>query len=193
MVYEGSQALLVKLLRFSVPYVKCFEFGDSADDWYDVVFDILSKESKQKRLAIHGLPVVNDKVRTALTNMVDKGVLIEFKNIDHLIVLELPPSQFECLILEPKSDSPFFIKCHFTKSLNCSFRKLNFPLFAFSLIDENLPHPRKLPDDVIVDYAQEIYSGWVRPYDCTMKFFKAIKRVFPNANTLTIDLHPDYH
>uniref|UniRef100_A0AC34R5V5 Uncharacterized protein n=1 Tax=Panagrolaimus sp. JU765 TaxID=591449 RepID=A0AC34R5V5_9BILA len=105
MVYEGSQALLVKLLQFSVPYVKCLEFSDSVDEWYDVVFDILSKESKQKRLLIHGLPVVKDSARTALTNMVDKGVLIEFKDIKIIVLFQLPPCNFECLIIEYDCDS----------------------------------------------------------------------------------------
>uniref|UniRef100_A0AC34QBK4 DUF38 domain-containing protein n=1 Tax=Panagrolaimus sp. JU765 TaxID=591449 RepID=A0AC34QBK4_9BILA len=166
MVYDGSHAFLVKLIQFSVPYVKCIEFY-IAEEWCNVVFDILSKEWNQKRLLIYGLPVVNDKVRTALTNMVEKGVLIEFKNLDHLVVLELPPCNFESLTIEP-----FVSKC------------LIFTKF-------NLPHPWRIPDDIIVDYAQEIYSGWIQPDDCTMKFFKAMKRVFPNANSLKIDLEAE--
>uniref|UniRef100_A0AC34PW17 DUF38 domain-containing protein n=1 Tax=Panagrolaimus sp. JU765 TaxID=591449 RepID=A0AC34PW17_9BILA len=200
MVYEGSEALLRKLIQFSVPYVKCVEFYCFANEWYNVVFDVLSKESKQKTLLIYGLPVVNDKVKTALTNMVEKGVLIEFKNLDHLVVLELPPCRFESLTIDPFI-SKYLIFTKFgspgpdclvlqVKRLNCSFRKLNFPIFDFSLINENFPLPWRIPDDIIVVYAQEIHSGWIRPYDCTMKFFKAMKRVFPNVNTLKIDLSP---
>uniref|UniRef100_A0AC34R674 Uncharacterized protein n=1 Tax=Panagrolaimus sp. JU765 TaxID=591449 RepID=A0AC34R674_9BILA len=104
MVYKGSHALLMKLIQFAVPYVKCIEFNYYSIEWYDVVFGILSKESKQKRLAIDGLPIVNDKVRTALTNMVDNGVLIEFKNIEVFVVFEFPPCNFECLTIKPDSE-----------------------------------------------------------------------------------------
>uniref|UniRef100_A0AC34RDL7 Uncharacterized protein n=1 Tax=Panagrolaimus sp. JU765 TaxID=591449 RepID=A0AC34RDL7_9BILA len=187
MVYQGSEALLRKLIQFAVPYVKRLEFSDSEDKWYDVVFNILSKESNQKYLLIHGLPAVNDKVRTALTNMVDKGVLIGFKKIKTIVVFELPPCNFQCLTVEPDPESEW----RFLKYIKCSFRTFYFPITEFCFIDENLGLSWRIPDVFIVDYVQEIYSAHIPHYYCKMEIFNFLKRIFPNANTLFIDLDPN--
>uniref|UniRef100_A0AC34RD46 DUF38 domain-containing protein n=1 Tax=Panagrolaimus sp. JU765 TaxID=591449 RepID=A0AC34RD46_9BILA len=183
LVYEESQALLMKFIEFAVPYVKCIEFKHYGVQWYNVVFDILSKESKQKKLTIDGLSVVNDNVKTAFTNMVNKGVLIEFKNITLFVVFQLPPCNFECLTVEKDSE----LEWHFLKYIKCSFRKLNYP-FEFDSIDDDDPDLLTLPDDFNIDYVQEIYSTEIAPCECSLEFFETVKLVFPNVHTLTIDL-----
>uniref|UniRef100_A0AC34QDT7 DUF38 domain-containing protein n=1 Tax=Panagrolaimus sp. JU765 TaxID=591449 RepID=A0AC34QDT7_9BILA len=192
MVYKGSHAFLVKLIQFAVPYVNYIEFNCFSDEWYNVVFDLLSRESKQKTLTIDGLPVVIDIAKTALTNMVDRGVLIEFRNLELLVVFQLPPCNFECLAVESESDSePFMrprLEWRFLKYIKCSFRKLNFSIAEFSHIDDDFPPSWKVPGNFLVDYIQEIHSTKIVYYECTLELFMALKRVFPNANTLTIDL-----
>uniref|UniRef100_A0AC34RDE5 Uncharacterized protein n=1 Tax=Panagrolaimus sp. JU765 TaxID=591449 RepID=A0AC34RDE5_9BILA len=181
MGYKGSQALLVKLIQFAVPYVKYIEFNFIADEWCNVVFDILSKESKQKKLAIDRLPVVNDIAKTALTNMVEKGVLIVFKNITLFVVFQLPACNFESLTVEQNCA----LEWRFLKYVKCSFRKLNFSLNDFCFI--NL---RRYPANFYVDSVEEIYSTMRSYFECTLKFFNGIKRIFPNVNTSKIDLVP---
>uniref|UniRef100_A0AC34QC90 DUF38 domain-containing protein n=1 Tax=Panagrolaimus sp. JU765 TaxID=591449 RepID=A0AC34QC90_9BILA len=197
MVYNGSEKFLMKLVQFALPYVKCIEFAPFVGEWFNVVFDILSKESKQKRLEIHRLPVVNDNVKEALTNMVDIGVLIEFNDIEVSVVSVLPPCHFECLTIEVDPDTKPNVKWHFLKYLDCTFRKLTLLEFDFSLINENVQYSWRLPDDFIVGYVQEICfsSAMIVPDDCTIELLNSIKRVFPNVHTLTIDLFPvrEYH
>uniref|UniRef100_A0AC34Q7J4 Uncharacterized protein n=1 Tax=Panagrolaimus sp. JU765 TaxID=591449 RepID=A0AC34Q7J4_9BILA len=189
MVFKGSQKFLMKLVQFALPYVKCIEFDYFVGEWTNVVFDILSKKSNQQRLGIHRLRVVNDNVKEALTNMVDKGVLIEFNDFEVSVVYKC---HFECLTIEVDPDTRPNVKWRFLKNLDCCFRKLTLLEFGFNSINENIQYPHRLPDDFIVGYIQEIcfWSAIIEPDGCTVHLFKSIKRVFPNANTLTIDLFP---
>lgn len=92
-----SETFLLNLMKIAMLPVKSVWIGNAEEKWYKLFFDIVSKDSKQKKLEIGGLQKVEKIELMAFENLVKKGVLIHFLLPELNALNNLPPCQFDCL------------------------------------------------------------------------------------------------
>uniref|UniRef100_A0AC34Q0N5 Uncharacterized protein n=1 Tax=Panagrolaimus sp. JU765 TaxID=591449 RepID=A0AC34Q0N5_9BILA len=121
-VCNGSDNFVKKLLTVAVPFVKVVHFKSTERKWQNYFFEVLSKDSQQKKLKIYGLKEVDDLAKMTLKKLVESGVLVKFGFNENNLWENLPDCQFESLTFF-KWHTDFLSK---SKELKCSFNKLKF-------------------------------------------------------------------
>uniref|UniRef100_A0AC34QFY8 DUF38 domain-containing protein n=1 Tax=Panagrolaimus sp. JU765 TaxID=591449 RepID=A0AC34QFY8_9BILA len=164
------------MFRLAVPYVTCIEFGDRHEKWSNAFFNILAKDSKQKKLKILCLPRINKVIKAALKNMVEKGVKISFYSVGMEVLKDLPAHRFESF---NTTDN----KLRFLKDFNCTFRRLQF----FGI---DLNYLKNLPKEIVLASVEEVLINFSHEENCSEQLFTVIKRIFPKVEKVTVkELH----
>uniref|UniRef100_A0AC34QAJ4 Uncharacterized protein n=1 Tax=Panagrolaimus sp. JU765 TaxID=591449 RepID=A0AC34QAJ4_9BILA len=163
---------LVQLVKVATPNVTKIEFGE--EKWCDLVFDVLSKDSRQKKLKMIGLCKLDDTVKTVLQNLVEKGVRIKLDDVDKETLMQLPPIEFDTL-----STKNIFL----LPELKCKFRRLKFIYLDWNRFSDDLGEGT---DKLKIAFVKELCFKYPDNVGYFPKFFAQLKETFPNAEKLVV-------
>uniref|UniRef100_A0AC34QT57 Uncharacterized protein n=1 Tax=Panagrolaimus sp. JU765 TaxID=591449 RepID=A0AC34QT57_9BILA len=167
---SGYENLFVSMLQIAIPQVKRVDFCKDYDArFYRLLFDVLSLNPKQKMIKFRRLPKVTEDAKIAFGKLIDKGILINFRDISDDVLKDLPPYRFESL-------NPVCFQYLISIGAKCTFRKLKVVGFYYS---------DRYPVDFVIDYVEEVHIKQSDDMNLP-SFFTVLRRLFPKAEKIVI-------